>query len=517
MTLGNGSGIRPQNISSGTVEVVKGVLQAVEGVNSEDEEDLFGRSSDEEEPDFVEETKDGDQKKDAADENDNIEGEFTYRGDVPEEAPIRRPANPADPTPEERERHNCTHLPYRPWCPICVKARGREDSHYKRTKEQKEKGIPKVCIDYAVTGENLDMSDERKMLCGRERWTQHTFAHLVSCKGLGDEKIVNKVNRSMRETGFTKMALKGDGEPALVQVQEAVKDKRNHETIVENPPAHDPQANGEAERAVQEVKAQMRCIKLGLEARIKKSVDARQPVMEWIIPHAADCINRFLIGEDGRTPHFRIHAKMFSAKVFEFGEQVLALPKRKRQVQRKTSLASRWHESTWLGFDTRSNEHIVAINKSGVAVKVRTLRPRPESQRWSAEAIENIIATPDAPNPKDPSQRAAKGARETRGMEKEDDAEGGHKLGEAPIRRQEGFTRNFRITDKLIEKFGYTPGCRGCEAKIEGTSREAHSAQCRQRLEEEMLNDEIERQAIERRNARRTQKGPEPEQAPLIL
>ena len=37
-----------------------------------------------------------------------------------EDAPIRLPRNPADPLPEEREKHWKTHLPYRSWCPVCV-------------------------------------------------------------------------------------------------------------------------------------------------------------------------------------------------------------------------------------------------------------------------------------------------------------------------------------------------------------------------------------------------------------
>ena len=36
--------------------------------------------------------------------------------------------NPKDPLPEESELHNKRgHLPYRAWCPVCVKARGKED------------------------------------------------------------------------------------------------------------------------------------------------------------------------------------------------------------------------------------------------------------------------------------------------------------------------------------------------------------------------------------------------------
>ena len=61
---------------------------------------------------------------------------------VHEEAPFKVTRNPADPTPEERERHDATHLPYRPWCPICVEARATEDPHYKLIAEEREQGLP---------------------------------------------------------------------------------------------------------------------------------------------------------------------------------------------------------------------------------------------------------------------------------------------------------------------------------------------------------------------------------------
>ena len=33
---------------------------------------------------------------------------------------------------EEREEHERTLLPYRSWCEVCVKARGRKRGHYKQ-------------------------------------------------------------------------------------------------------------------------------------------------------------------------------------------------------------------------------------------------------------------------------------------------------------------------------------------------------------------------------------------------
>ena len=58
----------------------------------------------------------------------------------------------------------------------------------------------------------------------------------------------------MDALGYRKVVLKTDGEPALVAVQEAVAKARTHETLCQNPPGYDPQANGVAERAVSKVK-----------------------------------------------------------------------------------------------------------------------------------------------------------------------------------------------------------------------------------------------------------------------
>ena len=87
------------------------------------------------------------------------------------------------------------------------------------------------------------------------------MAHLVRCKGPGDETIVKRVTKSVDELGYRKDVIKTDGEPALIAVREAITANRVHETLIENPLAYDPQANGGAERAVAEVKAQLRAIK----------------------------------------------------------------------------------------------------------------------------------------------------------------------------------------------------------------------------------------------------------------
>ena len=110
-----------------------------------------------------------------------------------EEAPIRRPRNPSEPTPEEKQKHWAVHLPYRSWCPVCVKARGREDPHRAQKERKADLELPQISMDYAEIGNDQEEGEARKLLVGRDRQSKFTFCHLVKCKGTGDERIVKKV------------------------------------------------------------------------------------------------------------------------------------------------------------------------------------------------------------------------------------------------------------------------------------------------------------------------------------
>ena len=434
------------------------------------------------------------------------DGENPYQA---EEAPVRTARNPAEPTPEERRRHWITHLPPRAWCPICQKARGKEDPH--KRKKRDEDSLPEVAMDYAEIGdEECERDQARKLLIGRAKPSGSIFAHLVSQKGLGDDKIVGKICNSLKEFGITSVGLKTDGEPALVQVQEAVISQRQHSTLPINPPAHDPQSNGVAERTVQEVKNQLRVIKLALEYRLKKELTNDLCILEWMIPQASNSLNRFQVsGDDGRTPYYRVHLRNFNGKCFEFGEQVLAKPKRKKSVFRSRTLDARMMEATWVGYSTRSNEHIVVMSGGGPAIRVRTVKPRPESEQWSYDAIIAIAATPDKPNPRDSSQTAPRPERDTQGIDFGRGASGGHALREREPGhqlREPGLVREFRITDQILDKYGMSPSCPGCDAKLHGRPARRHTIECRRRLEEAMNADEQDIERLRKRDERIAEK-----------
>ena len=63
-------------------------------------------------------------------------------------------------------------------------------------------------------------------------------------------------------------------------------------------------------------------------------------------------------------------------------------------------------------------------------------------------------------------------------------------------------TREFKVTKNILDKFGLTAGCKGCEATINGAGARAHSDGCRKRLEEAIKNDDVLKVRLDMRDTR---------------
>ena len=190
---------------------------------------------------------------------------------------MRVARSPSAPTAEEIERHNATHLPHRSWCPICIKARGKEDA---RKKQETKGSKPTVPTGYTEFCEDKEGGDKTMMIVVKDEESKSLAAHKCEQKGAADNWIVERIKDDLRTWGHTELILKTDGEPALVQVQEAVGQTWSGKIIPQNPPAYDPQANGAVERGVQEVMGQLRALKIGLEARIGMLVPATWSIVQ---------------------------------------------------------------------------------------------------------------------------------------------------------------------------------------------------------------------------------------------
>ena len=111
----------------------------------------------------------------------------------------------------------------------------------------------------------------------------------------------------------------------------------------------------------------------------------------------------------------------------------------------------------------------MVLVKGGPAIKVRTIRRKTEADRWSVEAINEIVATPQQPNPKDEDQEEVEAEGKTAGLDVGGD---GTKLPCVEVEEVEKRLRDFKVTSKLLQDYGHSDACPGCEGMLTGKRRQ---------------------------------------------
>ena len=71
----------------------------------------------------------------------------------------------------------------------------------------------------------------------------------------------------------------------------------------------------------------------------------------------------------------------------------------------------------WFGIELRTGEHRVALLRGGPVIRVRTVTRVPDSEKWKADEIASLRATPKKPNPLNEEQTEPKTLRETKGID----------------------------------------------------------------------------------------------------
>ena len=146
-----------------------------------------------------------------------------------------------------------------------------------------------------------------------------------------------------------------------------------------------------------------------------------------------------------------------------------------------------------------TGENLVALMKPNAPViRVRTIARRPIDERWVAESVFGVRAEPRRPHPKMPENtevlthgqaqimkadedldKEMEGEEQEGQYDNRDGEEGnsgrqhpdqqeveesGAALEQAEVEDEEEVTRiNYRITKRLIEDLGASPGCQACE------------------------------------------------------
>ena len=403
----------------------------------------------------------------------------------------RKPA--LRPSEAEVRAHRATHLPFRDWCEECVAGSANDWPHHRRHPEL-PLSIPEVAADYCFPRDHAG-AEFAVILVMRDRESKMLVAHVVPHKGAEQEWVTEQCVRDLRLLGHHgDLVLKSDQEAAIKDLLTNVAALRgNKRTKVEHSPVGDSRANGLAERAVQTLEKQLRVMKLAFETRVGERLSVHHPLFAWLVEHAANVLNNYLVGSDGKCPVQRLRGRAASQFVLEFGSPCMF-----RVVGRVEGgdMGERWFRGHWLGKKQGTEEHLV-LKSDGLVVRARAVREFEE--KVGLKDLEHIKSTPH--DPLGTLRRTRVPDQLQRGLEHgADDREAGAR-NYVPKRMQ--------ITKEMVLRYGPTKGCRKCAGVASGDGGYQyvhHSEACRTRLEEAIKDDEHFRKNLDKANNRMTER-----------
>ena len=96
---------------------------------------------------------------------------------------LLRKHDPRQPSQQEKEEHEMTHLPFRCWCRQCITGRGREEDCRKSMEEERQ--VPEVHLDYMFMGDEKE-GKTLAFLVARDRKTRAVLSTGVPRKTTGE-------------------------------------------------------------------------------------------------------------------------------------------------------------------------------------------------------------------------------------------------------------------------------------------------------------------------------------------
>ena len=229
-------------------------------------------------------------------------------------------------------------------------------------------------------------------------------------------------------------------------------------------------------------------MKDALDTRLGEKLPPDSPVITWLVQYAAVLWNRYAVSKDGKTAYERIRGKQCVRPIAEFGERIHYRPLKGDPV-RENKLEAQWKDGVWLGIDTRTDE--VRVGTEQGIVKARDIKRRPADQRWSIEIIKGIKGVPWNTDGSGNTGIPVHIDTGTEGIARSADSDD-----------LEQAARNLYVTRGLLKKFGYTRGCRGCNALQYGTKQEVHSHDCRKRIAQKLEETQDGKRKLEERKGR---------------
>lgn len=290
--------------------------------------------------------------------------------------------------------HEVSHIPFRPWCAFCVRGRGRSCGHPRVSHEGE--AILVISIEYMFGGSVDATANELPILVARDRWSTAVWAHPVPSKRVVHRHGTRCLVAVLNETGYKRLVLKSDQEPAIRALCGAAKAAFEGNVIPEASPRENRgKTNGEAEAAVKQVHGMIRnTVWYGFCVKLSSSISGQSCRGTTRCSLGRACRNppRPLQSGSGWVRSVPPPPREALGRVALpcFGETI--------ELQRtQNKLEGRWRPGVFLGVRRTTTENILAdANGACLALSVRRFD---EGSRWGPGLVKSARSTPWSPRP----------------------------------------------------------------------------------------------------------------------
>eukprot|EP00435_Cladocopium_sp_Y103_P023304 s2901_g5.t1 len=289
---------------------------------------------------------------------------------------------PKQPSAMERKLHEVTHLPFRAWCSFCVQAKSRGFYKHKSTGEEKaNRTFPTVQVDF------FTMTSGMAVLLMVDNWTKYVAVEPLRNKNAGVVgAIIARYLSGLSHFDMVEVAF--DNEPVLsAGVKMAQTIRANQGLPLQPQPGrmYSKERTSLAERSIQTVRAQQKCLVAYLEFKIQAVIPESHPLRGWAMIHAAWLLNRFHItSSNGIAAFMAVRGRPYRGRVCAFGEEVYALDSLQQKYQ------CQWRKGSWLTKDEADHD-VVAV---GAREVIRSKAVRKIAEHWDGAFLLSLEVGP---------------------------------------------------------------------------------------------------------------------------
>ena len=302
--------------------------------------------------------------------------------------PVVMQKKPNLPTAQQREAHSLTHEPYEEWCELCVQFRARQDKHPVSDGTRSSSSL--ISFDFGFASRTADSLNKVAFLACHDRDSGLIAAFPAPGKG-GKffQYFVTELTRFVVVTGYREVRMRCDSEPATLAILEAtIKTCRilGIQVIGEPTAIGNHEANGGAERTVELVRSHANILVSHLESCCgadRQVFGCDHPIYSWALVHSAWLRNRFKVSQ-GQTAYERSCGRVYSGRLAQFGERVMAYLRQEKKADPK------WLPAIWLG-KTLSNDCHVLCDRGTILVS-RSIRRLPNG--FNLEMLGQVESAP---------------------------------------------------------------------------------------------------------------------------